>query len=684
MKNRKKSKRNKRKNELKAAAIFCLTFSVMLLIFVPLGLGWLPNRPRTIETAEAAPETQQNAQTAGNSESAEQSATIIRTEPKHAIININHELFNHSLANPRRGEINGFIRAGIVPHHTTAATLISGFFSQAADFADYYDLVIILAPNHSADLADVVLSYRDWDIGEGVFTNRDFINDLSNAQNINTAISHEHLELDHSASVLIPYIHHYLPNTKVAPILLNRSLSFEGTINLFDWIADWIDESEKNILLVASIDFSHFLTSAESAERDSVTANAILNKDYFLIHTMDDSYLDSPASLIIFLKYLEHIGVEPQTVVNTDASEFLGFALDETTSYKVIVGAWVERPIRLTFVGDIMLHEGQTRTDFDYTFSRVRPHLESADLAIGNLETVLNGYFRDYPLFSAPDEFGYAIRNAGFDLLSTSNNHSLDRGVDGLLRTLDFLDTLGIESFGTYRSQEERDTVLIREVGGIRFAFLSYSYGLNGLIRPQGRDYLVNLLDMDLIRRDISHARELADFVIVMPHMGNEYETYTRQVFQDYAMGMIQAGADIVVAGHPHVVQPMGFVHVNTDENNPENSRRGFIAYCLGNFVSSQRTIPREAGVMLNLYFTNNPPTLTAASYVPTWVQFTNTDGQRDVIILPISETLEAFDNGHDTDFRQVDINRMRDAHREIAETIFGHSVALQGEYFLD
>jgi len=266
-----------------------------------------------------------------------------QAEPKHAIRNIGHEVFNQSINHPRPLAIDGFVTAGIVPHHSTAATLISGFFAGVAASADYhdkhYDLVIILAPNHSGDLADVALSYRDWDIGDGVFTDKDFVNSLTEAGHINTAISHEHLETDHSASILIPYIYHYLPSAKVAPMLLSRSLGLGATLNLFDWLMNWINKSGQNVLLVASIDFSHFLTPAESAQKNVITANAIMNRDYRFIHSLSDHYLDSPASMIIFLKYLEELGQTPQIILSTEASEFLGPGLSETTSYKIVVNS---------------------------------------------------------------------------------------------------------------------------------------------------------------------------------------------------------------------------------------------------------------------------------------------------------------------------------------------------------
>jgi poly-gamma-glutamate synthesis protein (capsule biosynthesis protein) len=233
--------------------------------------------------------------------------------------------------------------------------------------------------------------------------------------------------------------------------------------------------------------------------------------------------------------------------------------------------------------------------------------------------------------------------------------------VDGLLRTLDFLEEIGIGTFGTYRNPNERENILIREVQGMTFAFLAYTFSAGAGQIPTGREYLVNLMNADLIRADINRARQKADFVIIKPHMGFEYELFVRQEIKDWALLMLAAGADIVVAGHPHVVQPMGIVYIENQETG--DLRRGFVAYCLGNFVSSQREIPTETGVILNLYFErhgNNPPTLAAYSTTKTWVKFTNIHGEKDIMVLPVTETLQALENGT-KHLRTQDIARLHE-----------------------
>ena len=609
---------------------------------------------------------------------------IHHTELKLSVRHISPAVFTHSVYNPRGFHANGRILAGVVPHHDVAATLISGFFYEASRFD--YDLVIILAPNHEADLADVVLSYRNWNFGTGVITHGGFVDSLHGAEGINTAISHGHMENDHAASIFIPYIYHFLPNTKVAPMLINRSLSFTGTIVLYRWLLDFIRSSELDVLVVASIDFSHFLFHQEAMGRDAYTKEAIRQRNFLRIHSLNYHYLDSAASLIMFLMYVDELGLCMEIKHHTSAAEFLGPNIPEVTSYMVIVGSMAcekidtaQAPVRLSFVGDIMFHEAQfLHGSFDRVFYKIIPKLRDADLLIGNLETVFGGVdvgrggFMDFPRFSAPDEFGIALKSAGFHILTTANNHSLDQGTDGLLRTVCFLESLGITAVGTNRNQEERERLVLKEVGGIRFAFLAYTLSLNGNTVPTDRAYLVNILSETRIRGDIYRARQYADFVIVLPHMGYEYELTVRQSVKNLAAMMFDAGADVVIANHPHVVQPMGFVYAKSREEvtgyEPESDsfgkRVGFVAYSLGNFISSQRIPPTDAGVILNLYFDfceSGKPVMAGYSTIPTWVKFINASGQKDIRILPVHETLARIEAGENVNLRPQDVLRLND-----------------------
>ncbi len=337
----------------------------------------------------------------------------------------------------------------------------------------------------------------------------------------------------------------------------------------------------------------------------------------------------------------------------------------------------VNHHVLMTVTGDLMVHEDMlteaynkaTDTyDFDHCFADVKKYLENSDVTIGNLETTITAdkTYSTYPTFNAPPSYIDAIQHAGFDILTTANNHSNDKGEAGIISTLDALDAHGLSHFGTYRSQEARDTVLIKQINSITFAFLSYTYGTNGLPLTPGKDYLLNIMDMSKIQADIQRAKALhPDFIIVMPHMGNEYESYPQQVFVDWIDGMIEAGADIVLASHPHVLQPMTYRTVTRSDG---TQKTALVVYSLGNFLSGQRTLPREAGVIVDLAFDkkgDEQAVLTEASYIPTWVQYRAPSGKFLIRVLPIYDVLMNVKNGVDTGLRPKDIERVKQVHTE-------------------
>ena len=190
--------------------------------------------------------------------------------------------------------------------------------------------------------------------------------------------------------------------------------------------------------------------------------------------------------------------------------------------------------LELIFAGDIMTHGPQIRAaaqsdgsyDFAQSFGLVRPAIERADLAIGNLETTFGGKpYSGYPMFSSPEALAVALREAGFDILTTSNNHSCDRRGYGITHTIDVLDSLGIATTGSYRNLSERParTPLIQSVRGIKLAILAYTYGTNGL--PIPHPTVIDTISKEHIAADLRRADSLgAEYKIVQIHWGNEYE----------------------------------------------------------------------------------------------------------------------------------------------------------------
>ena len=272
--------------------------------------------------------------------------------------------------------------------------------------------------------------------------------------------------------------------------------------------------------------------------------------------------------------------------------------------------------------------------------------LAGADYAVANLETVLAGGpdYSGFPAFNSPDALAYDLKEAGFDLLSTANNHSRDRGVNGIFRTLDVLDEAGLAHVGTYRSREERDAgsgVYVADVGGISVAFLSYTYGLNGYQLSSEYSYAVNLFnldyyttlenpDYDLLASDLAYARSLEpDLIAVIIHWGTEYKNTPNSHQTGLARFLVEQGADLVLGGHPHVLQPYETITVTGADG---GERQGFVCYSLGNFISNQyEPAPAtQTTAILDLELTRDPATgetsLTDVSYVPYYML--HRDGQ--------------------------------------------------------
>lgn len=297
--------------------------------------------------------------------------------------------------------------------------------------------------------------------------------------------------------------------------------------------------------------------------------------------------------------------------------------------------------VTLTLAGDLVMHEGLNTEarlpdgSYDYTrfFADVEPYISRSDYSLCCLESALTGgKIQSYPLFTSPDELAVSLRDVGFDLINTASNHALDGHQSGLIRTLDVLDSVGLDHVGTYRTQAEYDEnngILLREINGVSFAFLDYSYGTNG-IPIYNFPYAVNLFntsymsnyvspDYDKLAADMAAARALdTDIIAVSIHWGAEYQTEPSATQQRVADFLFEQGADLIIGGHPHVPQPMELREI---DNGDGTKRTGFLCYCLGNLLSTMKSDYTYLTALARIELTKDPATgdtaITGCSYVP-------------------------------------------------------------------
>lgn len=316
--------------------------------------------------------------------------------------------------------------------------------------------------------------------------------------------------------------------------------------------------------------------------------------------------------------------------------------------------------IKIAAVGDILMWGSQIRSartssgaySFDYMFKEVVPLLKDADLTIGNLETTFSGREKNYvrnnpiiggPCFNCPDELAETLKMSGFDVLTTANNHCMDRGVDGLKRTLDILDKAGIYHTGTFRSYEESKGKLIINIKGIKVGIIACTYGTNGFELPEYEAWAVNYRDENILPQ-IYEMKKEADLTIVCMHSGVEFTSEVVYSQRYWVQQFFEHGADIVLGVHPHVIQPMMFKRVK-DIDGIEKDR--FVVYSLGNFISDflREDIYTITGMILNLVVDRDAEdnvVVTNIEYIPTWVLLSEVNGRTNFVLLPISKYLDS------------------------------------------
>ena len=345
--------------------------------------------------------------------------------------------------------------------------------------------------------------------------------------------------------------------------------------------------------------------------------------------------------------------------------------------------------ITMSVIGDIMCHDSQYNDayvknegtyDFTYVFSDVQKYLQTADISVGNLETTFAGKDRgysNYPTFNTPEQLAYNLKTLGIDVLSTSNNHSLDKGYKGLVSTLDFLDDAGIAHTGTYRTEEEQNQILIQNVKGISIAFLSFTYGTNGIPVPSGKDYCVNLIDENLIIKQINLAKEQnPDVICVFMHWGVEYETKQRSSQEKLADLLFKNGVDVILGGHPHVVQPMEKREITLEDG---TTKDGFVIYSLGNFISGQRDLDTKSSAILNLGITKDGETgkisIDEAAYIPVYMyRAPNTGKLQRFKLIDIESNIQKYEDGTDTSIGKTLYNTLKES-LEFTTKILGDDI---------
>lgn len=340
--------------------------------------------------------------------------------------------------------------------------------------------------------------------------------------------------------------------------------------------------------------------------------------------------------------------------------------------------------IKIAVIGDIMCHNSQYKDaydsknntyDFSYVFSDIKEYISSADIAIGNLETTFAGKERgysNYPRFNTPEQLATNLKDFGIDVVSTANNHCMDTNYTGLVSTLKYLDEAGISHTGTNETEEQQNQILVKDVNGVKIAFLSFTYGTNGITIPVDKSFAVNLIDEDLILRQIKLAKEQnPDLICVSMHWGIEYQLKQNQEQEKLKDLLFNNGVDIILGSHPHVLQPMKNETITLDDGSTKDC---FVIYSLGNFMSGQTKENTRSSVILNIDITKSGETgktkLNKVEFIPIYMYKSPTARVHKYKILDIEKTLSNFESGIDKTIGQTTYTNLKNELNKIRKTM--------------
>ena len=355
------------------------------------------------------------------------------------------------------------------------------------------------------------------------------------------------------------------------------------------------------------------------------------------------------------------------------------FLLDEAGRREMELKAWeadcADSLVTLLFAGDVMGHKRQFEVaynremgQYDYSncFRYVEPYIKGVDFACANLEVTLGGPpYTGYPCFSSPDALMFEIQNIGFDLLFTANNHVLDRGKKGVERTIMMLDSVGMPHAGSYVDSLSRDTSypIIMEVKGLKVGFINATYGTNGV--KEKAPNVVNRIDTVQMARDLERLDEMgADLKVAVLHWGKEYELEGNKRQRQCAQSLANHGANLIIGGHPHVVQ-------NADTIFNPSGNPVVIYYSMGNFISDQQQLETRGGIMVRVTANRFTGRVVDTEYIPYFVFIGTIHEKYQFYVIPCVPYL---DGAYDFSLPQYDSTMLHDEYNAISARLSNFS----------
>jgi poly-gamma-glutamate synthesis protein (capsule biosynthesis protein) len=466
--------------------------------------------------------------------------------------------------------------SGVVPHHLLARDVIESFFKYTSNKSSP-KTVILLSPDH---FHQCVIFGVDFISAKGKnFMGNDVDTTLIEALSKDFNIMREDpgIGTDHGITNIIPFIRESFPQAKIAPFLVSLNMSIERTKSFTEALNML---TGRDTLVIASVDFSHYLPEAVADFHDIKSVRTLINFDEGSFNNLD---VDSPQSLYTARYFAFLRGAENyHLVAHKNAQDYTKeIPVEETTSYvsvtfekgNIIHSLPVEESKTLLFTGDIMLDRGVEKLidkyNLNYPFEKIKNALKGTDFVVGNLEGPISANPVEFDAkslkFCFRKEVASVIKDMHFNVLSLANNHAYDLGYSGLAETRSILRSAGIATVGDSLNIES--STVLKEDDIVFIAF--------NLIQKFNEGEILKI-----IRK--TRQQNPTEFIVLILHWGEEYSPHSYEWEQILAHHFIDNGADLIIGTHPHVVQDIELYHSDT------RNKDALIFYSLGNFIFDQ------------------------------------------------------------------------------------------------
>lgn len=313
----------------------------------------------------------------------------------------------------------------------------------------------------------------------------------------------------------------------------------------------------------------------------------------------------------------------------------------------------MDKLVRISTVGDIlcgdeMLMDAKNKDnsyDFNSIFKNINPFIERSDLVIGTMETnFTNTQFSGYNKSNSPREFAMAVKKAGINVVSLAHNHALDYGINGLKDTKKYLQEMNYDVLG---DRLEENNILIKDVNGVKIAFLAYTYGVNEEQSKTSKELeTVNIFSEEQAKKDIEYAKQKSDTICVLMHWGDMYSNEVSEGQRKIADFLVDNGVTLIIGTHPATVQPME-IRQNKEGKNV------LVAYSLGNFCSSIVEDNAKVELILNIELRKSGETgevfLRKVDYTPLYMLDNGTASENRYEIIDMKNAAFQYASGKGT-----------------------------------